>query len=145
MTTVRLDIPDLLSLVRNDAESWQGLAEGTIVGHIHLHVSHLKQAVSFYQNILGMDLIMHYGDQAAFVSYNGYHHHVGLNTWAGVGAPPPPESAVQLRWWQLRLPDAAALQAIIQRAQAHNWPIQGEGNTLFIHDPAQNKILLSVG
>lgn len=145
MTTVRLDIPDLLSLVRNEEKPWTGLAEGTIVGHIHLHVNQLPQAVAFYQKILGMDLITYYGDQAAFVSYNGYHHHVGLNTWAGVGAPPPPEDAVQLRWWQLRLPNAAALQTIIQRAQTHNWPIHGEGNTVFIQDPAQNNIRLSVG
>lgn len=143
MTSIRLNIPDLLSLVRNDTDPWKGLAAGTIVGHIHLHVDHLKQAVAFYQNILGMDLIMYYGDQAAFVSYNGYHHHVGLNTWAGVGAPPPPADAVQLRQWQLRLPDAAAIQAIQQRAQANNWPIQVEGNNILIQDPAQNTIALT--
>ena len=144
MTTIQLNIPEILALVKNDQTAWTGLAEGTILGHIHLHVSDLKQAVAFYRQVLGMDLITYYGDMAAFVSYNGYHHHVGLNTWAGVGAPPPPPEAAQLRWYQLRLPDAAALLTIIQRAQAYNWPVQSQGSGFFIQDPAQNTIMLTV-
>ncbi|MCL4869679.1 MAG: VOC family protein [Anaerolineae bacterium] len=144
MASIQLNIPELLALVQDDQTPWQGLAAGTIMGHIHLHVSDLKQAVAFYQQILGMDLITYYGRSAAFVSYNGYHHHVGLNTWAGEGAPPPPDDAPQLRWYQLRLPDAAALLTIIQRAQTHNWPVQDQGQGVFIQDPSQNRIMLTV-
>jgi catechol 2,3-dioxygenase len=144
MTTEQLNIPQLMEIAMADKEPWAGMAEGTIMGHIHLHVSNLQQAVTFYQQILGMDLVMYYGNSAAFVSYNGYHHHVGLNTWAGAGAPPAPEDAARLRWWQLRLPDMALLLPIVQRAQANNWPIQGEGNAFFIQDPSQNTIVLTV-
>lgn len=144
MASIQLNIPELLALVQDDQTPWQGLAAGTIMGHIHLHVSDLKQAAAFYQQILGMDLITYYGRSAAFVSYNGYHHHVGLNTWAGEGAPPPPDDAPQLRWYQLRLPDAAALLTIIQRAQTHNWPVQDQGQGVFIQDPSQNRIMLTV-
>lgn len=144
MTTAQLNIPELMDLVLNDKEPWTGLAEGTIMGHIHLHVSDLQQAVTFYRQILGMDLVTYYGNSAAFVSYNGYHHHVGLNTWAGVGAPPAPDDAARLRWWQLRLPDMALLLPIVQRAQANHWPVQGEGNAFFIQDPSQNTIVLTV-
>lgn len=144
MASIQLNIPELLALVQDDQTPWQGLAAGTLMGHIHLHVSDLKQAAAFYQQILGMDLITYYGRSAAFVSYNGYHHHVGLNTWAGEGAPPPPDDAPQLRWYQLRLPDAAALLTIIQRAQTHNWPVQDQGQGVFIQDPSQNRIMLTV-
>lgn len=80
------------------AESpWQGLESGTIMGHVHLHVPHLDSAEAFYCGQIGFEPILRRYPGALFVSAGGYHHHLGLNIWAGVGAPPPPENAVGLR------------------------------------------------
>jgi len=76
---------------------WNGLDAGTIMGHVHLHVPHLDTAESFYCDRIGFDPVVRRYPGALFVSAGGYHHHLGLNTWVGVGAPPPPENAVGLR------------------------------------------------
>jgi len=76
---------------------WQGLEAGTVMGHVHLHVSHLDTAESFYCRTIGFDPVVRGYPGALFVSAGGYHHHLGLNTWTGVGAPPPPDNAVGLR------------------------------------------------
>jgi catechol 2,3-dioxygenase len=76
---------------------WNGLEAGTIMGHVHLHVPHLDTAEAFYCERIGFDPVVRRYPGALFVSAGGYHHHLGLNTWAGVGAPPPPENAVGLR------------------------------------------------
>ncbi len=86
---------------------WQGLEPATIMGHVHLHVPHLDSAASFYCDRIGFDPIVRRYPGALFVSAGGYHHHLGLNTWAGVGAPPPPENAVGLRAFTI---ESAAVQ-----------------------------------
>jgi catechol 2,3-dioxygenase len=77
--------------------AWNGLEPGTVIGHVHLHVPHLDTAEKFYCARIGFDPILRRYPGALFVSAGGYHHHLGLNTWTGVGAPPPPENAVGLR------------------------------------------------
>ena len=76
---------------------WNGLETATIMGHVHLHVPHLDTAEAFYCGRIGFTPVVRRYPGALFVSAGGYHHHLGLNTWAGVGAPPPPENAVGLR------------------------------------------------
>lgn len=76
---------------------WQGLEAATVMGHVHLHVPHLDTAEAFYCGGIGFDPIVRRYPGALFVSAGGYHHHLGLNTWVGVGAPAPPENAVGLR------------------------------------------------
>lgn len=76
---------------------WQGLDAGTIMGHVHLHVPQLETAEAFYCGQIGFDPILRRYPGALFVSAGGYHHHVGLNVWAGAGAPPPPPNAVGLQ------------------------------------------------
>lgn len=76
---------------------WQGLESGTIMGHVHLHVPHLETGEALYCGQVGFEPILRRYPGALFVSAGGYHHHLGMNTWAGVGAPPPPENAVGLR------------------------------------------------
>jgi len=76
---------------------WQGLESGTVMGHVHLHVPHLDAAEAFYCRRIGFEPIVRRYPGALFVSAGGYHHHLGLNTWSGVGAPPPPENAAGLR------------------------------------------------
>jgi len=76
---------------------WNGLESGTVMGHVHLHVPHLDSAESFYCGRIGFEPMLRRYPGALFVAAGGYHHHLGLNTWIGVGAPPPPENAVGLR------------------------------------------------
>jgi catechol 2,3-dioxygenase len=75
---------------------WAGLEAATVIGHVHLHVPHIDAAEAFYCGQIGFDPIVRRYPGALFVSAGGYHHHLGLNTWAGVGAPPPPDNAVGL-------------------------------------------------
>ena len=80
------------------AESpWTGLETGTVIGHVHLHVPHLDTAEQFYCGRIGFEPTVRGYPGALFVAAGGYHHHLGLNTWTGIGAPPPPDNAVGLR------------------------------------------------
>ncbi len=76
---------------------WNGLDGGTTIGHVHLHVPHLDAAEAFYCGRIGFEPTVRGYPGALFVAAGGYHHHLGLNTWMGIGAPPPPEHAVGLR------------------------------------------------
>lgn len=96
MATDPLDLPGVRDEPGAEAP-WQGLDAGTIMGHVHLHVPHLDSAEALYCGRVGFDPILRRYPGALFVSAGGYHHHLGLNTWAGVGAPPPPSNAVGLR------------------------------------------------
>jgi catechol 2,3-dioxygenase len=120
-----------------------GLAAGTVIGHVHLHVSSLSDAERFYVGVLGFDLMQRYGPSALFVSAGGYHHHVGLNTWAGVGAPPPPPGALGLHHYVVTLPDEAALAAVAARVRTAGLPAESIEGGLLVHDPANNAILLA--
>jgi catechol 2,3-dioxygenase len=143
------DPVDFENLLAEDARGGgrpggQGLAAGTVIGHVHLHVSSLSAAERFYVGVLGFDLMQRYGPSALFVSAGGYHHHVGLNTWAGVGAPPPPPGALGLHHYVVTLPDEAALAAVAARVRAANLPVESLDGGLLVHDPAKNAILLAI-
>jgi catechol 2,3-dioxygenase len=83
-----------------------------------------------------------YGPSALFVAAGGYHHHVGLNTWAGVGAPPPPPGAIGLKHFVVQLPDEAALAAVTDRLRAAGVEPEPREGGLLVHDPAKNAVLL---
>jgi catechol 2,3-dioxygenase len=139
MVTQPLDLRDLLAA--GDA-TWDGLAAGTRIGHIHLHVADLAAAEEFYCGTLGFELMQHYGHSAAFVSAGGYHHHIGLNTWAGVGAPPPPDDAAGLRYVEVVLPDAAEVERVVARAAAAGFAGERHGGGVLLRDPSHNGVLL---
>ena len=138
-----LDLDALLSEAGR-AESGAGLAAGTLIGHVHLHVSRLEEAHAFYVGLLGFELMQRYGPSALFVAAGGYHHHIGLNTWAGVGAPPPPPGAIGLRHFVLSLPGDQALAAVVDRLRAAGITPEPLDGGLLIHDTAKNAILLEV-
>lgn len=144
MGTDELDIDNLLLELRGGVDPWQGMSEGTRIGHIHLQVRDLNEAEQFYTRVLGFQLMQRYSSGAIFVSAGGYHHHIGLNVWAGVGAPPPPEGAVGLRWFEVRLPDLAALEAIEQRLKDAAVPYEPQEGGILVRDPSQNGILFRV-
>lgn len=144
ITTERLDFDSLLGELAGDDTPWLGLEAGTRLGHMHLHVGHLPEAVRFYQELIGLDLMMMYGPTAAFLSAGGYHHHLGLNTWAGVGAPAPPEGMAGLNWWTLELPADAARQEVIGRLKGAGWPVAEHALGTLVRDPAGNGVVLTV-
>jgi catechol 2,3-dioxygenase len=76
---------------------WTGLESSTTMGHVHLHVPHIDTAEALYCGRIGFEPVVRRYPGALFVSAGGYHHHLGLNTWLGVGAPPPPDNAAGLR------------------------------------------------
>jgi catechol 2,3-dioxygenase len=107
MTTLPLDVQDLLGELESpETAPFAGLPAGTRMGHVHLQVSSVPEAVQFYRDVLGLDLMATYGAQAAFLSAGGYHHHVGANTWSSAGRPQPPEGHARLRHATMVVPGA---------------------------------------
>jgi catechol 2,3-dioxygenase len=96
MATDPLDLQGIVDEPGADS-TWAGLESGTVMGHVHLHVPHLDTAEAFYCDRIGFTPMVRSYPGALFVAAGGYHHHLGLNTWAGRGAPSPPENAVGLR------------------------------------------------
>lgn len=140
MTVDPLDVDGLLAEL--DGTPWEGMAAGTTVGHVHLHVADLAATEAFYGGILGFELMQRFPG-ALFMAAGGYHHHLGLNTWAGQGAPPPPSDAAGLRRFSVLLPDGAALEEVAGRVRAAGLPAEALPEGLLVRDPSQNAILLS--
>lgn len=145
MTSDPLDLEDLLRELTTRPPSHAPLPAGTVIGHVHLHVSHLDEAERFYVGVLGFDLMQRYGTSALFVSAGGYHHHVGLNTWTGVGAPPPPAGAIGLRHVVVRLPSPDALASVLARVREAGIPTEPAEDGVLVRDPASNALLLVGG
>jgi catechol 2,3-dioxygenase len=117
----------------------------TRIGHVHLHVSDINAAVDFYRGVIGFDIMgVSKGIGMAFVSAGGYHHHIGLNTWQGRGAPPPPPDAVGLRYFTIDLPDQKAYDEVVARVDAAGIPSNQTEAGLLIQDPSQNGVILRV-
>lgn len=119
----------------------------TQIGHIHLKVSDLERSLEFYCGLLGFELITTYGDQAAFISAGGYHHHIGLNTWQSKDTPPAPKRSTGLFHTAILYPTRKDLAAILQRLIDHNYPISGASDhgvseAIYLDDPDQNGVEL---
>ena len=113
MTTLPLDVDDLLGELGDPAvEPFDGLADATVMGHVHLCVADVEQAVGFYRDELGFDLMARYGTEAAFLSAGGYHHHVGVNTWQSRGAPYAPDGRARLTHATILVPGAAPAEVV---------------------------------
>jgi catechol 2,3-dioxygenase len=143
MATDPLDFDGVIGELEGNDQPWDGLAPGTTIGHVHLHVADLRAAEAFYHGLLGFDIITNYGGSALFVSAGGYHHHLGLNTWAGVGAPPPPPDAAGLRHFAIVLPNPAALEPVVARVRGRDIAIEQTDEGLLLRDPSQNGVLLT--
>jgi catechol 2,3-dioxygenase len=144
MTTLPIDVDDLLAELDDPAaEPFDGLPDGTGVGHIHLRVADIPAAVDFYNRVLGFDVMAQAGPAAAFLSAGGYHHHVGANTWESRGASPAPPGSATLRHATIVVPDAAELDRVAGRvADEGQEPEPREGGVL-VRDPSQNGLLLT--
>jgi catechol 2,3-dioxygenase len=140
-----LDLEALFGLLQPEDRLDLPLPEGTRLGHVHLHVRDVAEAVDFYHGLLGFDVMgLSTTFQAAFVSAGGYHHHIGLNAWQGAGAPPPPPDAVGLRFFSIKLPDQQSFDQISQRLAAADIPLNQTEDGFLLQDPSENGILLTV-
>ena len=110
------------------------------IGHVHLTVSNLERSLKFYRDILGFAVTTKYGDSAVFLSAGGYHHHIGLNTWAGPGATPPGQGHTGLYHFAILYPTRKELALALKRLLDVNWPISGASDhgvseAIYIEDP----------
>jgi catechol 2,3-dioxygenase len=143
MATDPLDLDGVMSELEGRDEPWTGLHPQTVLGHMHLHVGNLPQANAFYGDVIGLDLITRLGNSALFMSAGGYHHHLGLNTWAGVNAPPPPPDAIGLRYFTMKLPLADEVGAIADRVRRNGGSIEENDAGILVRDPFQNGVWLT--
>jgi catechol 2,3-dioxygenase len=117
----------------------------TRIGHVHLQVSDLDRSIAFYRDVLGLAVMQRYGAQAAFLSAGGYHHHVGLNTWASRGAGPAPAGHPGLYHLALVYPDRPALGRALAQVISAGVPLQGAADhgvseAIYFTDPDGNGI-----
>jgi len=140
MATLPLDLQSVLAEPGGETAAGS-LPEGTTLGHVHLQVADLDAAETFWVDGLGLDVTVRGYPGALFTSAGGYHHHVGLNTWAGVGAPPPPPGARGLVRFEVVLPDDAAVDEAADRlARVASVDRVDEG--VLAVDPSGNTVLV---
>ena len=119
----------------------------TRIGHVHLTVADLDRSLRFYRDVLGFEVTTRYGSDAVFLSAGGYHHHIGLNTWAGRGAPPPPPGTTGLYHFAILYPDRKALAAAVRRLLEARVPLEGSADhgvseAIYLRDPDGNGVEL---
>jgi catechol 2,3-dioxygenase len=117
------------------------------IGHVHLKVADIERSLAFYTGVLGFELQQRLGDQAAFVSAGGYHHHIGLNTWQSQGGSPPPPGHTGLFHLAIRYPDRATLADALHRLVEAAYPLEGASDhgvseAIYLADPDRNGIEL---
>ena len=123
------------------------VAAGARIGHVHLKVADLDRAIAFYSGVLGFELQQKYGDQAAFLSAGGYHHHIGHNTWESLGGTPPPAGHTGLYHTAILYPTRADLADALRRLTAAGIPLDGASDhgvshALYLRDPDGNGVEL---
>ena len=123
------------------------LPPATRIGHVHLKVADLERALGFYRDLLGFEVTSTYGDQAAFISAGGYHHHIGLNTWFSKNGTPAPKKHTGLFHTAILYPTRKDLAIILQRLSDHKYPLTGTADhgvsmALYLDDPDGNGVEL---
>jgi len=147
MTTLPLDVDDLLGelgeLGEPSAEPFDGLPDGTVVGHTHLRVADVDSSIAFYRDVLGFPLTAEFRSMAAFLGAGGYHHHVGANIWESAGAAPAPPGAAALRHAEILVPDRAELDRVAGRVADAGQEPEPRDEGVLVRDPSGNALLLS--
>ncbi len=120
---------------------------GVSIGHVHLKVADLERALRFYCGVLGFELTMRYGNQAAFLSAGGYHHHIALNTWESLGGSPPAPGTTGLYHLAILYPTRAELADALLRLRNAGIPLDGASDhgvseALYLRDPDENGVEL---
>jgi catechol 2,3-dioxygenase len=144
MATLPLDLDGVLAELGGDHAVPAEVPSGTTMGHVHLQVADLDAAEAFYSGVLGFDVTVRGYPGALFVSAGGYHHHLGLNTWHSAGAAAPADGSIGLRSFDVVLPDAGALAAVLERTRVAGLEPQatGEAGSAMLRDPSGNAVVL---
>lgn len=132
--------------MENNAQDYIVPAQ-TRIGHVHLKVADLQRSLDFYSGLLGFEVTTLYGEQAAFISAGGYHHHIGLNTWHSLGGPPAPQRAAGLYHTAIVYPQRRDLAVILKRLLEAEYPLTGASDhgvseALYLDDPDGNGVEL---
>jgi catechol 2,3-dioxygenase len=131
MATKPLDVASVVAA--GSDRKWDGLPAGTVIGHVHFYVGDIERAQSFYHLGLGLDKIVWSYPGALFMSAGGYHHHVGVNTWAA-GASPATNDDARLVEWELLVPDSQSVQGAAASIATAGYPIERDGDALVASD-----------
>jgi catechol 2,3-dioxygenase len=142
MSTLPLDVQGLLGGL-GDEEDGNGMPAGTRLGHVHLNVADLDAAEAFYAGTLGFDVTVRGYPGALFFATGGYHHHVGVNTWAGPGAPPPPEGSRGLEWFELAVGDPCRVDELARRLEEAGAHVDHPPEGVRTRDPSGNGLLIT--
>ncbi|MCL4273348.1 MAG: VOC family protein [Anaerolineales bacterium] len=138
-----LDVDALFKHLKEDDKLDAPIPPETKMGHVHLHVRDIPEALDFYHGVLGFDIMGHAREfHMAFVSAGGYHHHIGFNTWQGEGAPPPPADAVGLRHFTVDFPNQPTLDEVVARVEKAGISYNQTEDGLLLYDPSQNGVVL---
>jgi len=135
-----IDLEELFTHLRPDDRLEEPMPEGTKMGHVHLHVADVDDALRFYHDLVGFDVMGHVPGMG-FVSAGGYHHHLGLNTWAGRGARPAPAGSAGLRRFTVELPASRDLDEVVGRLEHGDVRVVEEADGFAAVDPSQNRVL----
>ena len=138
-----LNVREIMGELTAAETAWTGLPEKTDMGHVHLQVANIADANQFYMGVLGFEPTGQM-PSASFISAGRYHHHIGMNTWAGVGVPPPPETAARLLSYEIVLPHQAALDDVLARVRAAGVLLDQNSTGWTMRDPSHNLIVLRV-
>jgi catechol 2,3-dioxygenase len=129
------------------AQVTEAIDPRTDIGHVHLKVADLDRAIGFYRDVIGFELTQRIGDQAAFLSAGGYHHHIGLNTWESAGGSPPPPGTTGLYHVAIRFPTRTALAQALRRVLEAGISLSGASDhgvseAIYLRDPDENGVEL---
>jgi catechol 2,3-dioxygenase len=130
------------------SESPRAIHPETQIGHVHLRVANLDRAIAFYHGVLGFEVVLRFGNSAAFLSAGGYHHHIGLNTWESLNGKPPAPGSTGLYHAAILYPTRAALADALRRLVAAGIPLEGASDhgvseALYLSDPDGNGVELA--
>lgn len=143
MDTLPMDLDGVMGELDGLPGEWAGLDAATVLGHMHLHVRQIPEALKFYREVLGFDLMMNM-DTALFMSAGGYHHHLGLNTWGTLNAPPAPADSIGLRYFTVQLPEQSDVDAVVARARSVGAAIEDHAAGVLVRDPSHNALVFTV-
>ena len=137
-----IDLEELFSHLRDEDRLDGPMPDGTKIGHVHLHVADVDDALRFYHDLVGFDVMGHMPG-VGFISAGGYHHHLGLNEWAGRGARPAPAGSAGLRRFTIELPTKRDLEDVINRLEHGEVRLTEEDGGYAAVDPSSNRVLLT--
>lgn len=138
-----IDLEELLSHLSDDDRLDAPMPGATRMGHVHLHVGDVDEALRFYHDLVGFDVMGHVPGMG-FVSAGGYHHHLGLNEWAGHGARPAPAGSAGLRRFTVELPARRDLDDVLKRLEGGEVRVTEEAGGYAAVDPSANRVLFKV-